>query len=111
MAMHFCAHAWEVSDLDNGTLVALSNRDLTAEATSVLAEELFEIACESDHPNISLDFERIGLVSSVVVAKMVVLDGQLREIGGRLSVVNVNPTLYDLFVYMGLNEVIAIQRR
>lgn len=111
MAFHFCAHAWEVCDIENGTLVALSNRDLSTDAVAVLVDELYEIACEADHPNLCLDFERIGLVSSIVVAKMIVLDGQLREIGGRLRAIHVNPTLYDLFIRMGLDDVIEIQRR
>lgn len=111
MAIHFCAHPWEVVDIEDGTLVALSNRDLTADAVAVLVDELYEIACESDQPNLCLDFERVGLVGSIIVAKMVVLDGQLREIGGRLRVINVSPTLYDLFQHLGLNDVITVQRR
>lgn len=109
MSFHFCAHSWEVRDLEDGTLVSISNRDLDRETILVLVDELMEIVMESGQPNLYLDFDRIGLISSIVVAKMLTLDTRLREHGGRLILVNVNATNYRLFEAARLTETLDVR--
>ena len=109
MSFHFCAHSWEVRDLDDGTLVAIGNRDLSRDTIPVLVDELMELVLESGQPNLYLDFERIGLISSVVVAKMLALDTRLREQGGRLILLNVNPSNFRLFQAARLTDALDIR--
>ncbi len=109
MSFHFCAHSWEVRDLEDGTLVAIANRDLDRETIPVLVDELLEIVMESGQPNLYLDFDRIGLISSIVVAKMLTLDTRLRQHGGRLILVNVNATSFRLFQAARLTETLDIR--
>jgi anti-anti-sigma factor len=109
MAFHFCAHSWEVRDLEDGTVVTISNRDLDRETIAVLVDELLELVMESGQANLYLDFERIGLISSVVIAKMLLLDTKLREHGGRLILLNVNPSNYRLFQAARLTDALDIR--
>ena len=109
MSFHFCAHAWEVRDTEDGTVIVLSNRDLNRETVSVLVDELIELVQESGRPKLYLDFERIGIISSIVVAKMLSLDLKLREHGGRLVLLNVNSSQYQLFQAARLTETLEIR--
>lgn len=110
MSFHFCSHSWEVRDLEDGTLVKLSNRDLSKETLPVLVEDLIELVMESGRPNLYLDLENIRLMASVVLGKMVALNTQLGGRGGRLILVNVDPSVYQQFQATRLTEVLDVRR-
>lgn len=97
MAFHFCSHSWEVRDVEDGTLVRLTNRDLNQETIPVLVDDLIELVRESGQPNLYLDFSDIHLVSSVVLGKLVSLDAKLHEHGGRLTLTHIDSFLYQTF--------------
>jgi anti-anti-sigma factor len=109
MAFHFCAHSWEVRDIADGTMVTLSNRDLSAETCADLVDDLAGLVLESGLPNLYLDFERIGLISSEVLGKLIELQTRLRERGGRLTLLNVKPHLAAIFEAAQLNDVLDIR--
>ena len=73
MSFHFCSHAWEVRDLDDGTVVKLTNRDLDNESVPGLTDELFELVRESGRSNLYLDLSAIRRIASVVMGKMLAL--------------------------------------
>jgi anti-anti-sigma factor len=109
MSFHFCCHSWEVRDMDDGTLVKLTNRDLDKETIPVLVDELFEIVQESGRPALYLDFGAIRLLPSLVLGKMISLDAKLREHGCRLILTNVDPLVYETFQATRLAEVLDIR--
>jgi len=109
MSFHFCAHAWEVRDLEDGTVVKLRNRDLNAETVPVLVDELYVLVEESGRPNLDLDFADIGLMSSLAIGKMIALHAKLKEHGGRLSLINVKPMLYETLQAVQLTDLLDVQ--
>lgn len=111
MSFHFCAHSWEVRHLDEGTQVTLANRDLDQETLPILVEDLQVLVEESGRPNLYLDFERIGLISSQVAGKLVELDTHLRNHGGRLILTNVPSHLKEMFDAVRLTDVLEIHPR
>src|ERR1700675_4472755 len=106
MSFHFCSHSWEVRDVHDGTLVKLANRDLDKETVPVLVDELFELVQESGQPNLYLDLSDIRFVPSVVMGKMLSLDTKLRQHGGRLVLMNIDPFIYQTFQATRLTEVL-----
>ncbi|MBI1830767.1 MAG: STAS domain-containing protein [Planctomycetes bacterium] len=110
MAFHFCAHSWDVRDVNEGTVVTLRNRDLAADSVSDLIEDLLALVQESGRPNLTLDFSEIGLVGSVVLGKIVSLGARLRERGGRLTLVRLNSSLYEMFEATQLTGVLDLRR-
>ena len=96
MSFHFCSHAWEVSDLDHGTVVRLRNRDLGLETVPVLVDELLVLVQESGKPNLYLDFADIGLVSDEAMSKLGELNDNLRKQGSQLILLNLNSTLRNM---------------
>ena len=111
MSFHFCAYSWEVRHLDEGTQVTLANRDLDHETLPILVDDLQALVEESGRPNLYLDFERIGLISSTVIGKLVELDAHLRDHGGRLILVNVPTHLNGMFEAARLMDVLEIRPR
>ena len=110
MSFHFCSHSWEVRDIQGGTLVTMTPRDLHPETTAVLVDELFELVQESGEPNLVLDFAAVHQLASVVIGKLIALDSMLREHRGRLVLLNVNPFVYQLFDAAQLTDALDIRR-
>jgi anti-sigma B factor antagonist len=101
MTLHVLSHAWEVQELEDGTSVKLTYRDLDAQTLSILIDELVELALESDLPKLYLDFAQVRVLTSVVLGKLAVLDRRLREVGGRLVLCNLSPALEEIFQAVG----------
>ena len=90
-------------------LIRLTNRDLDSETIPVLVDDLIEVVLESGHPNLYLDFSQIRMLASAILGKMLSLDTRLREHGGRLIVVNLDPQLYETFQATRLTEVLDVR--
>lgn len=92
MSMHFVSHSWQVQDVEDGTVVKLTEQDLQ---DTGLTDDLLELAFESGRPKLYLDLLEVRSVSSVVAVKLFTLDRQLREAGGRLVLSNLAPALCE----------------
>jgi anti-anti-sigma regulatory factor len=92
MSMHFVSHPWEVQDVEDGTVVKLTERDLQDPG---LTADLLELARESGRPRLFLDLLEVRGISSGVAGKLFALDRQLREVNGRLILSNLAPTLCE----------------
>jgi anti-anti-sigma factor len=110
MSFHFCSHSWEVRHVEDGTLVKLTPRDLDKETVPVMVEELVDLVRESGRPNLYLDFTGIQVLASIVLGKLLALDTNLREHGGRLIMIHVDPHLYGLCESTRLTDVLDIRQ-
>ena len=79
MSLRFCTHPWEVTDLEDGTIVGLSQRDLDPDTVAILVDDLHELALESGRPRLYIDLTRVHQLATVVMGKMIALN--LRQIG------------------------------
>lgn len=109
MSFHFCAHSWEVQYRRDGVQVKLAPRDLDGETVPVLVDELFDLSQENGLPNLYLDFSDIHQISSLVLGKLVSLNGRLTGQGGRLTILNVRPLPYEVFEATSLTEVLDVR--
>jgi anti-anti-sigma regulatory factor len=91
MSMHFVSHPWEVQDVDDGTVVKLTEQDLQM----AQIDELLELALESGRPNLYLDLLEVRTVPARVASKLFGLDRRLRTAGGRLVLCNLAPWLSE----------------
>jgi anti-anti-sigma factor len=62
-----------------------------------LTDELFDVAADAGRYNVCLDFWEVEFLSSVVLGKLLVLDRKLRGAGGRLTMLNLNPKVFEVF--------------
>ncbi len=91
MSMHFVSHPWQVQDVDDGTIVKLTEQDLD----TALADDLLELALESGRPNLYLDLLEVRALSGNVAGKLFSLDRRLRTAGSRLVLCNLAPMLCE----------------
>ncbi len=97
MSLHVIAHPWEIQQFRDRVLVKIRPRDLGAETLSMMSDDLLQVAQESGHNALQLDFQYIQVITSVVVGKLVSLDRRLRACGVRLELINLNPVLREVF--------------
>jgi anti-anti-sigma factor len=109
MSFHFLSHSWEVTDLADGIMVALSREELNANTITVLADELLELVRESGRPNLYIDFGNVGHLASVVLGKLLTLDSRLRKMDGRLILCNLDSFIYDSFQATRLVDTLDIR--
>ncbi len=110
MSFHFCTHAWEISDIKDGTLILLTDRDLEMATLPLLVDDLLEIVRESGKPNLYLDFSKVQMIVSVVLGKLIAAHEKLREQAGRLILLGLDPAHYAIFQATRLTEMIEIRR-
>src|SRR5947209_17635163 len=91
MSMHFVTHPWEVQDVDDGTVVKLTEQDLRM----AQIDELLELALASGRPNLYLDLLEVRSLPFLVARKLFSLDRRLRAAGGRLVLSNLAPQLCE----------------
>ena len=108
--LHFCTHPWEVQDMEDGTLVRFSQRDLDPETVSVLVDDLYELVLESGRPNLYLDFGRVYLLATMVIGKLISLDKKLQTHGGKLVLGNVNADLHQILRAIRVADVLEVRR-
>jgi anti-anti-sigma factor len=109
MSFHFCSHSWEVRDVDDGTRVKLTPRDLDMGTVPVMVDELVELVRESGRPNLYLDFSDIHVLTSVVLGNLLSLDTKLRKHGGRVVMLHVDSHLHGICEATRLTEVLDIR--
>ena len=97
MSLYVLSHFWEVEDVEDGTSVTITHRDLDVHTLSILTDELFELALESGRQNLYLDFGNVTFMTTVVMGKLFALDRRLREGGGSLILSNLDPALREVF--------------
>ena len=110
MAFHFCAHVWEVRDIDDGTLVLLSQRDLDMTTAGMLVDDLIQIVHESGQPNLYLDFSKVQLIPTVIIGKMLALNEKLAEHSGRLIILGLRAVHLEIFEALRLTEKLDLRR-
>jgi anti-anti-sigma regulatory factor len=88
--MHFVSRSWQVEDVEDGTVVTLSETDL--EDTG-LGDELMEMFRENGRAKLYLDLRNVRSMSSAVGTRLHDLDQRLQKAGGRLVMCNLAPAL------------------
>jgi anti-anti-sigma regulatory factor len=91
MSLHFVSHPWQVQDLEDGTVVKLTERDLD----ETLGEDLLALAQESGRPNLYLDLLEVRAMPAAAAGRLFTLDRRLRQAKGRLILCNLSPRLCE----------------
>jgi anti-anti-sigma factor len=76
-----------------------------------LCDELFHLAETHYQKRWFLDLNGLDYLSGAVLTDLLRLDQQLRAGGGRLSLRNLNPILYDIFHICRLTDLLDVQMR
>ena len=72
-------------------------------------EQLFALANRPACRQMLLDFHGVGYMSSGILAKLITLNKMLRDSGGSLTITNMDPKIYEVFVITKLNKLFRLQ--
>ena len=88
-----------------GDIAGLELLDETIDdhAATALLKELVEIVDLHRPKRVAVDFDRVKSATSQLIHSMIILRRALRDIGGQLELVNVNPTLREQFRRLNLS--------
>jgi len=86
-----------LDEAPDGLHVKVDCADLTDPCGAELTDELFALAERRGHERWYLDLDGVDHLSARFLTDLLRLDKRLRQAGGRLSLRNLNPLVYDIF--------------
>ena len=92
------------------TLVKFVARYLDESNIHAIGDQLFHLVEKMGCQQLCLDFSNVELVTGTGLGKLVTLHKKVQALGGRLSLYNLNPLIYEVFEITRLTTVLDIQR-
>jgi anti-anti-sigma factor len=92
-----------------GLSIHVNREGLRIEGEAALTESLFALARRRGQQRWILDLDGLDALSGSTLTDLLRLDRKLRHAGGRLSLRNLNPLLYDIFHICRLTELLDIE--
>jgi anti-sigma B factor antagonist len=80
----------------------------TEAAVQALGAELFDLVDRQGHTKLVVDLTGVKYLSSAGLAKLTELDRRVRQVGGRLRLCGLGPTVRDVFRVSQLDRLFAI---
>jgi len=109
--------SWPHTDLlhvetaPDGLLVKICCPEYDETNAQGIAAELFEIARARGEHVVYLDLDEVEYLSSSMLGGLILLDRKLQDAGGRLTVFNARPQVYELFLITRLNDILDVHER
>jgi len=110
--MSYIPSAPSIHAVEDGNSVAarfVGLKSLTEENVEFLEREFAALVANRKGLNVSLDFVAIDYLTSIVVAKLLVLHHQIRSAEGQLTLVGLKPMVLQIFKIAQLDRVLNIQ--
>lgn len=100
---------FQSEDSGNVTIIRLNGATSLDEPTScAVGAELYELAEKMAGRKLVLNLVDVTYLASGALAVMLTLNKKLREVGGKLVLVNIDPKLYEVFEITKLNRILEI---
>jgi anti-anti-sigma factor len=98
----------QVEQSGGATIARLRDRSLFGPTAEIVGEELLRLA---DRPRLRLDFAQVEELSGAMLGKLVGLHLKVRAAGGKLTLENLTPFVYELFEITRLTGVLHVRPR
>jgi anti-anti-sigma factor len=73
-----------------------------------LAAELAALAAREPRPHLLIDLGGVNMLTSLVLAKLIGLNNELRAAGGRLTIANARPVVREVFKVTRLDTLLDV---
>ena len=73
-----------------------------------LAGRLFALAAREPKPHLLVDLGGVNLLTSMILAKLIALNNELRAAGGRLTLANPKPVIREVFKVTRLDTLLEV---
>lgn len=99
----------QVSKVGNIAVVRFSDRKILDDANILqIGQDLRQIAEEQGANPMLINFSEVEFLSSAALGKLIVLDKQIKSLGGKLKLSNIRPEIFEVFAITRLNRVFDI---
>jgi len=100
----------EASKVGNVSVVRFVDRKiLDAANIEDLGVELFALVEEEQRKNLVLNFAEVEFLSSAALNKLIILDKKVKAAGGQISLCELRPEIYEVFVITKLTQLFDIK--
>ena len=82
---------------------------LTEDNVTAVGDALTALIESRDRQDYVFDLAAVGFLTSIVLSKFITLNGRVRARGGRLTLVNLRPTIRKVFTISRLDSVLNIR--
>jgi anti-sigma B factor antagonist len=110
MSLQSPPHFFRTECTDGATWVRFIEKNLNDSNIDLIGDELYDLVDAQGHRALHLDFAAVQSLTSLGLGKLIALHKKLRAVGGRLSVRNVSPGIYEAFDITRLNRLFDVQR-
>ena len=99
-----------VTDAGGQTTVCFTGfPTLNEDNAAAMGEALSALIEGPGQPNLVLDLSAVGFLTSVALGKFITFNGRVQARGGRLTLVNLRPTIRKVFSVSRLDRVLNIR--
>jgi anti-anti-sigma factor len=84
-----------------GTILSEINADQ-------FGRELAALAARHEHPQLVVDLGGVTMLTSTILAKLLTLNGRVRDRGGRLTLCNPSPLVHEVFKVTRLDTILEV---
>ena len=99
-----------IEAFEDATVVKVAVEELGEANLQAFAEELSAVIDGLAHRPLHLDLGRVRYLTSTALGKLIALHKRVRERGGRLTLVNLTPLVYEVFEVTQLHRLLDIRR-
>jgi anti-anti-sigma factor len=85
------------------------NTALSGANAEELAQGLAALTAGRDRPHLVVDLGSVTMLTSVILAKFIALNGRVRAAGGRLTLFNPSPTIHQVFKVTRLDTILDVK--
>lgn len=87
-----------------------ANTTLSEANAEELSRELAGLSGRKDRPHLVVDLSGVSMLTSMVLAKLIALNGRVRASGGRLTLSNPTPDVRQVFRITRLDTVLDVSQ-
>jgi anti-anti-sigma factor len=106
-----CAPSLTVAFDGARSIIRVVDAHFDSAADPAPGEQLYRLIEKLEQPDVVLDFDNVRYVSSIGLTVLLSLQRQLRAAGGRLTILNVHPPVWDIFAVTRLDTLLEVQAK
>ena len=85
-----------------------ANTTLSEANAEAFAQALLALAASEERPHLLVDLGGVTMLTSVILAKIIAVNGKVRAAGGRLTLFNPTPVVHQVFKVTRLDTILEV---